>query len=298
MTQIKRNKKIKEIKSFAQIEINKNKNKENRMTNVRIDLMPESLRLKTLAESEEYKAKQTWKKLLFNICYSIAPKYWNRLYREKQLLTQAMADGSIDGDRIKHDKDWTEWNEYSRKQIRVIRDYLYNQVLANADIDEVVEFVNEYVDPHITKEQLVENAKRNYQNYQESLKDKQVTQYYDNYGETNYQESLEIYPETKEITEKFPTKSSEKEEETITEESEMIQKYEKQLTDPKYQNTRATIIGRNGEEIPCWLQLNQENKNRIVSVYYQGQFFQRRASEFRVNKDSEKGILLIAKPKK
>lgn len=297
MTQIKRNKKIKEIKSFAQIEINKNKNKENRMTNVRIDLMPESLRLKTLAESEEYKAKQAWKKLLFNICYSIAPKYWNRLYREKQLLTQAMADGSIDGDRIKHDKDWTEWNEYSRKQIRVIRDYLYNQVLANANIDEVVEFVNEYVDPHITKEQLVENAKRNYQNYQESLKDKQVTQYYDNYG-TNKYEGLEAhYPDKKDEVTEGLLKDYPQLKEIITEESDLIKDYNEQLADPKYQNTKATIIGTNGEQIPCWLQLNQQTKERIVSVKYKGQFIQRRPSEFTVSK-SDEGILLIAKAKK
>ena len=297
MTQIKRNKKIKEIKSFAQIEINKNKNKENRMTNVRIDLMPESLRLETLAESEEYKAKQAWKKLLFNICYSIAPKYWNRLYREKQLLTQAMADGSIDGDRIKHDKDWTEWNEYSRKQIRVIRDYLYNQVLANANIDEVVEFVNEYVDPHITKEQLVEDAKRNYQNYQESLKDKQVTQYYDNYG-TNKYEGLEAhYPDKKDEVTEGLLKDYPQLKEIITEESDLIKDYNEQLADPKYQNTRATIIGTNGEQIPCWLQLNQQTKERIVSVKYKGQFIQRRPSEFTVSK-SDEGILLIAKAKK
>lgn len=298
MTQIQKNKnkKIKEIKSFAGNEI-KNKNKERKMPNVRIDLMPESLRLETLTESEEHRAKQTWKKLLFNICYSIAPKYWNRLWKEKELLTQAMVDGSIDAHRIKHDRDWSEWNEYSIKQIRVIREYLYNQVLANANIDEVVEFVNEYVDPHISKEQLVEDAKRNYQNYQESLKNQNVTQYYDNYGKNSYEGLEDDYFESKidEITEGL-LKDYPQLKEVITEESDLIKDYDEQLADPKYTNTKATIIGTNGEQIPCWLQLNQQTKERIVSVKYKGQFIQRRPSEFIVSR-SDEGMLLIAKPK-
>lgn len=259
------------------------------MSKVRIDLMPNSLRLETFAEAEENKAKKAWKKLLFNICYSIAPKYWNRLWKEKQLLTQLMADGSIDAQRIQKDKDWTEWNEYSREQIKIIRNYLYNQVLANADIDEVTEFVNQYIDPDITKEQLVENAKLNYQKYQESLKDKQVTQYYDNYKDTDYQELKENAIDKK-LVQDYPTLE-------ITEESECIKKYDKHLSDPKYKNSQATIIGTNGEQIPCWLQLDTETKNRVVSVWYKGQFIQRRASDFKVQK-SDRGILLLAKTKK
>ncbi len=268
------------------------------MSKVRIDLMPKSLRLETFAEAEANKAKRAWKKLLFNICYSIAPKYWNRLYREKQLLTQAMADGSIDAQRIQKDKDWTEWNEYSREQIKVIRNYLYNQVLANADIDEVTEFVNQYIDPDISKEQLVENAKLNYQKYQESLKNKQVTQYYDNYRQPSCDELIQDYSESEkdEITEEL-VKDYPQLKQVITEESDLIKDFDEQLSDPKYVSTKATIIGRNGEHIPCWLQLNQETKQRIVIAKWSGALIQRRASDFKVSK-SDRGILLIAKPKK
>ena len=127
--------------------------------------------------------------------------------------------------------------------------------------------------------------------------DKQVTQYYDNYKQINSEFSEQYYPDKKdEITEGL-LKDYPQLKEIITEESDLIKDYNEQLADPKYQNTKATIIGTNGEQIPCWLQLNQQTKERIVSVKYKGQFIQRRPSEFTVSK-SDEGILLIAKAKK
>lgn len=267
-------------------------------SNTRMNLMPENLRLQTLAEMEEIEAKESWKRLVFNICYFIAPKYWNKLYKQKQLLTQAMADGSIDANRIRNDRDWSEWNKYSIEQIKVIRNYLENQVFADANLNEIVEFVNEYIDPHMTKDELVANAKRNYKNYQESLKNQRTTQYYDNYSEPICNESLQNYSEEKdEVTEKL-VKDYPQLKQIITEDSYIIKDFDKQLSDPKYKNTKVTIIGRNGEQIPCWLQLNQETKERVLTVKWGGKVIQRRPSEFRMKRSADNQLVFIAKAKR